>query len=277
MQKGDATVYLFGSLHILPMSIEWTTPEIKTAMESSGVFFFEAPADRDAQLLARDFILYNGVLPRGATLRQVLTHREYLIYSTILIRAGLKPELFERYRPWLASLVLGLAYLYPDKLAGLVGADDALIDYAQMNGKEVHYLESVEQQMSLLTRPNEASQIRELKRLIQSLPQTRVQSELLLDLWRTGDVDRLGMTISSYFRGYPGMEDALVGNRNRIWLSQIESLLGSGETTAMVTVGAAHMAGNKGLLALLCAEGYDVERVSAPGGTGSKVCAARTG
>src|SRR5262245_46219526 len=48
IEKGPHTVYLFGSLHILPDYIDWTAPEIDAAMKASEIFVFEVPVDEEA-------------------------------------------------------------------------------------------------------------------------------------------------------------------------------------------------------------------------------------
>jgi len=273
VENAGATVYLFGSLHILPEAIDWTTPEIDSAMASSDVFVFEVPTDEQAAASEKEFIVHSGLLPAGASLRNMLTRREYLIYSTVLLRAGLKPEQFARYRPWLASVILGLAYLHPDNIAQLGGADDELIEFARSHGKEVRYLETVGQQMTLLTGPSETSAVRSLKRLIRTLPETKAQSELLLGLWSAGDTERFGAQIESYFTGYTMSQDSLIGDRNQVWVLRIKEMLGQDGKTSLVTVGAAHMGGAHGLIALLCAEGFGVERVGMGGAQGMNACA----
>jgi uncharacterized protein YbaP (TraB family) len=272
IQKGKRPVYLFGSLHILPDTVDWTAPEIDAAMRASDIFVFEVPVNEGTATLQRQYVMQNGLIPRGGSLRRLLTRREYLIYSAILIRAGLKPVLFEHYRPWLASIILGLAYLHPDNIASLTGADDMLIDYARNNRKEMRYLETVDQQMALLNGANEITQVLSLKHLIQTLPRTRIQSQELFDSWTAGDADRLGGLIEGYFKGYESVQDKLIGNRNRVWMAKIKELVEAGDKTAMVTVGAAHISGEQGLLALLCAEGYDVRRISVSGGPDASVC-----
>jgi uncharacterized protein YbaP (TraB family) len=272
VENAGATVYLFGSLHILPNTIDWTTPEIDAAMAGSDVFVFEVPIDEQAVAAEKDFVIHYGLLSGPSNLRNVLTRREYLIYSTVLLRAGLKPEQFARYRPWLASVILGLAYLHPDNIAELSGADDLLIDYAHTHGKEVRYLETVEEQMTLLTGPSDVAGVLSLKRLIRTLPQTRAQSQQLLDLWSAGDAERLGRQVDSYFTGYTMSEDSLIGNRNRDWVARIKEMLSESGKTSMVTVGAAHIGGAHGLIALLCSEGYEVDRLGMSGAPGTNAC-----
>jgi uncharacterized protein YbaP (TraB family) len=48
----------------------------------------------------------------------------------------------------------------------------------------------------------------------------------------------------------------------------IKESLARGNSTAMMTVGIAHIGGRTGLVALLCSEGYKVERV----GTNEDAC-----
>jgi len=62
------------------------------------------------------------------------------------------------------------------------------------------------------------------------------------------------------FRDFPTMTERLSGQRNRNWIPKIESYLDSGQTY-FVVVGAAHMVGPEGLLALLKARGYKIEQL----------------
>jgi uncharacterized protein YbaP (TraB family) len=272
IEKEGATVFLFGSLHILPETLKWITPEIDAAMAASDVFVFEVPTDEGAAAAEKEFIIKYGLLPEGASLRNVLTSREFLIYSTVLRRAGLKPEQFARYRPWLAAVILGLAYMNPKSITDISGADNDLIDYANAHGKQIRYLETPASQMALLTGNGDVSAILSLKRLIRTLPTTKTQSQQLLDLWSAGDADSIATRIDSYFTGYTMSKDALVGNRNREWLAPINELLNQSGKTSMVTVGAAHIGGLNGLIPLLCAEGHEVERVGRDGAANTPAC-----
>jgi uncharacterized protein YbaP (TraB family) len=66
-------------------------------------------------------------------------------------------------------------------------------------------------------------------------------------------------------------QDLLISNRNRAWVPSVAELLQSGKT-AMVTVGAAHIGGPKGLISLLCAAGHDVERIGMNGTPDTESC-----
>lgn len=275
IRDGNSTVYVFGSLHILPQSFQWRAREIEDAIASTDIFMFEVPVDDEATSRQKDFIVKNGLLPRGASLRKVLNRIEYETYSRILLGAGLKPEHFTRYRPWLAAVVVGLAYVHHRDLTTLSGVDDEIIDYAQTEGKELRYLETVEDQMKLLVMGDDLDQIRALKRQLVSLPKAALHTDDLVQTWARGDMDRFASLIEQDFAGHVEAQDLLISNRNRAWVPAVGELMQSGKT-AMVTVGAAHIGGPKGLISLLCAAGHDVERVGMNGAPDTSSCGANS-
>lgn len=275
IRDADSMVYIFGSLHILPQSFKWRAPEIDDAIASSDVFVFEVPVDGEASARQKEFIVKNGLLPRGASLRKVLNRIEYETYSRVLLGAGLKPEHFARYRPWLAAVVVGLAYVHRRDISTLTGVDDEIIEHAQSGGKELRYLETVEDQMKLLVMGDDVDQIRALKRQLISLPRAAAHTEDLVQTWAQGDTERFANMIERDFAGHVEAQDLLISNRNRAWVPAVAELLASGKT-AMVTVGAAHIGGPKGLISLLCAAGHDVERVGMNGASDTESCGANS-
>lgn len=270
--RGESTLYVLGSLHIVPPGFQWQAPEVEAAIHAADTFVFEVPVDDEAMQHQKEFILRNGILPSGTSLRAVLSPIEFQTYSRILFEAGLRPEQYIRYRPWLAAVVVGLAYLHRRDIANLRGVDDDIIDYAESQGKELRYLESIEDQMRLLMVGDDLSQVRQLKRMIGVLPRTRSRSEDLLSTWASGDSKRFDAMIDADFAGHPEARELLISKRNRAWLGSVKSLLAGTGKTAMVTVGAAHLGGPDGLISLLCKDGYEVQRVGANGDPDTRAC-----
>jgi hypothetical protein len=197
VRSGGSTVYIFGSLHILPPSFKWRTPQIESAIAASDIFVFEVPVDDAATARQKEFIVKNGLLPRGASLRKVLNRIEFDTYSRVLLGAGLKPEHFTRYRPWLAAVVVGLAYVHRRDLTTLRGVDDEIIEQAVSGGKELRYLEAVEDQMKLLVMGDDLAQVRALKRQLVSLPKAAAHTEDLVQTWARGDTQRFSTMMLS--------------------------------------------------------------------------------
>ena len=273
VKHGSSTLYLFGSLHILPDGYAWRTPAINAALDESDLFIFEVPVDEAALRDEKEYIIQNGILPRRQSLRTLLTPTEFETYSAVLRRAGLRPEQFERYRPWLAAVMVGLAYLHRTDLASLKGADDELMDYARDHGHQLLYLESMKEQMDLLTSGDERGHLRALKNLIVRLPSSREEEKLLLETWAKGDVSRFTAILEAYFKDRPEAQELLINRRNRNWIASFKQFLGRDGATAMVTVGAAHIGGSNGLVALLCREGYEVSLLTSANSAGESACA----
>jgi hypothetical protein len=79
--------------------------------------------------------------------------------------------------------------------------------------------------------------------------------------WRTGDAEAIErLMVDELMAKTPVSGKLLNEDRNRRWIPQIEALLSGGEDT-LVIVGALHLVGDVGLVELLRARGYSVERV----------------
>jgi uncharacterized protein YbaP (TraB family) len=263
VKHGTSTLYLFGSLHVLPDGYAWRTPQIDAALDASDLFIFEVPVDEAALKDEKDYIIQNGILPRRQTLRGMLSANEFETYSAVLRRAGLRPEQFVRYRPWLAAVMVGLAYLHREDLASLKGADDELMTYAREHGRPLLYLESMREQMELLTSGDERGHLKALKNLIVQLPRSRDEEKQLRDTWAKGDVAHFTALLDAYFKDRPEAQEMLINRRNRNWLTSFKQYLERPDSTTMVTVGAAHIGGTNGLVAMLCRNGYEVQRLNA--------------
>jgi uncharacterized protein YbaP (TraB family) len=78
--------------------------------------------------------------------------------------------------------------------------------------------------------------------------------------WRRGDVDTIARETKKSYADFPAFADRVVDARNRNWIPEIERYLQSGHTY-FVVVGAAHLGGPNGLLALLRARGYQLAQL----------------
>ena len=82
----------------------------------------------------------------------------------------------------------------------------------------------------------------------------------IMTAWRRGDVDALAGIMYSSFREMPSFAERLLETRNRKWIPKIEGYLRSGKTY-FVVVGAGHLGGRSGVLALLREKGYEVSQL----------------
>jgi uncharacterized protein YbaP (TraB family) len=87
--------------------------------------------------------------------------------------------------------------------------------------------------------------------------------ERLLESWKSGDADgmeQMLMRIMKEDRRLLPIYEIIYYERNRNMSSRIEGLLGT-KDTYFVTVGAAHMIGEEGIVEILRKKGYPVEQL----------------
>jgi uncharacterized protein YbaP (TraB family) len=136
------------------------------------------------------------------------------------------------------------------------GVDRAVL--AAAPGKRVVELEGATAQLSIFDRLPEAEQ-RDLLGAVLSDTGALDDEADLVDTWCKGDMARIEAETRTGLLADPELRAALFTGRNRRWVTRIAAEMRSGHRP-FVAVGAAHMVGPDGLVALLQAAGYRVTR-----------------
>lgn len=251
-KKDSKTSYLFGTMHLGTDAETELHPMVFERLDAARVVVFEANAfDVDP------FAAVNlAMLKPGESVRDKLSPGRWKI---LVDRVGgiLMPEsTLERFKPWmLVTLVM------QDMLPKTEPMDMTLYERAKEAKKEIVFLESLEEQVKMVDASMDA------KLLDDTLGELPLAEKMLLDLataYRAGDLPKLsGLTFDpEEMKKHPAMFETLLYERNRRWAPKIGPLFQKGEV--FVAVGAAHLLGDKSVLALLTKQGYDIERVEKP-------------
>jgi uncharacterized protein YbaP (TraB family) len=99
--------------------------------------------------------------------------------------------------------------------------------------------------------------------LAETLKELDTQQTAMLTLanaWKAGDAPRVERLVLQDLRSEPRVYQRMLVDRNRDWLPKLEALFAR-RGRAFVVVGAAHLIGPDGLLAMLRARGYTVEQM----------------
>jgi uncharacterized protein len=127
-------------------------------------------------------------------------------------------------------------------------------------GKTLRFLETPDEQLDLLARTLDAKAVAALAMRLEALPGVL---QRMTTAYRAGDVRALEALLADpEARLALGSEQArvLLGARNERWLPVVEQMAAEGG--GFLAVGAGHLPGMDGLVALLRARGYQVTRVS---------------
>lgn len=252
------TAYLFGSIHILPPEVDWRTKEVEGAIAKSDAFVFELKMDEAFKARLQDYIQTRGMLPTGRHLRDMLSPDARKEFDAQTAALGISPAVLDRMRPWLAALTLELAGIGKQNYAASAGVDMQLQAEAAREGKPVTGLETLDTQMALLAPSDPKVELQDFEASLKSSAGAGGdEMGPLLDAWIHGDAARIARLTAKELAPYPKAKKALLDDRNRAWAEAIVRLLDAPKTY-FITVGAGHLAGPKGVPALLRARGLSV-------------------
>jgi uncharacterized protein YbaP (TraB family) len=164
------------------------------------------------------------------------------------------------FRPWYAGLTLSLAPLKKAGYDPASGVEITLKARAEAAGKPIHGFETIEKQVLILANLPQDIQLEFLRSTLKDYDEATTELDAMVDAWSSGDVARLDQVTNRDMKAEaPDIYKALLTDRNAGFADQIQTLL-AGSGTAFVAVGAAHLAGDDSVQAMLEARGIAVER-----------------
>jgi uncharacterized protein YbaP (TraB family) len=258
--RGEGTVYLVGSVHLLTKDYYPLSSVLEAAFKESDLLVEEVDL---AEMTAPDnqlTILMRGMLPAGQSLEAVVSPATFALVSRRVADLGMPVEPLKRFKPWMLALtLLSLEWLKagfdPD-----LGLDKHFYDRARTEGKAVQGLETLDFQISRFDEMTPNEQDRLLMQTLKELDTQRTSVTALADAWKAGDSSTIERIVLQDVRQEPQMYQRLLVDRNRNWLPKIEALFAR-RGRAFVVVGAAHLVGTDGLISMLRARGYTVEQL----------------
>jgi uncharacterized protein YbaP (TraB family) len=252
-----ATVYLFGTVHVLPKSISWMDPKIEKALAASSELWTEADVSDLHE--AVDAIRHYGIASPGDTER--LLPAEYRQrYVRQIAQTAVPAVIFDHAQPWLAEILLSTGAMQRAG-ANQMGVDMTLLGYAHDHKLVTPTFETVDQQFAMLSDMPREAQISSLEDAIDEFDQAGPIFSKLVDAWQSGDEDKLDKLINQTMKAKnEEVWTEIILRRNERFADKIgDRLQGSG--TAFVAVGAGHLCGSDGIPQLLERRGFTVTRV----------------
>lgn len=261
--RGDAEVWLLGSVHVGAEDFYPLDPRIEAAFASADTLACEIDLTDPAKAAKASLLaMQKGSYPAGETLREHVGEEIWQALATQVEAQGLPLSMFERFKPSMAAIMLAMMEMQRAGLDPDQGIDRHLLTRARQDSLPVVDLETVEQQIDAIF--GHDAGVEELI-LTESLAQSgeemrRILTEMVV-AWRAGDTAALEALISEQWLDDPrlvGFHEAILGTRNRQMAQTIDRRAGAGAATWFVVVGAAHLVGDDGVPALLAAQGWQV-------------------
>jgi len=247
-----ATIVLFGSIHLLPATVDWRPPALDAALAQADEVWFELPINADSDNEAR------GVLPANAHLNDMLTAdgRARLAKAAALL--GCVPEALDRMQPWMAELTLSVAEDSKSGATAYNGVEDQVQAITPLTAKRQAF-ETAKQQIGFLAGAPVRDQLASLDWTMGEITDDPTSYDRVVDEWMAGDVAALKAdALDPLARISPALYDRLILERNRRWAKRLAARLRR-PGSVVVVVGVGHLVGPEGLPALLRARGIEVD------------------
>lgn len=258
--RGGGAVYLVGSVHLLSKDFYPLNAAIESAYKDSDLLVEEVDLAEMLDPGSQLGFLSRGMLPSTTPLDKVISPTTYALVVKRAGDMGLPVEPFKLLKPWMVALMLVQGEWQKAGFDPELGLDKHFYDQARADGKKTQGLETAEYQISRLDDMPMDQQERLLSESLKDLDSEKANMSRLVESWRTGDAASVERIVLSELKQEPALYQRLLVERNRNWLPQIEALFAR-PRHAMVVVGAAHLVGPDGLLAMLKAKGYTVEQL----------------
>jgi hypothetical protein len=260
VKDADTTIYLFGTVHLLPRDASWHDAALDRAMADSRTLYIELTDDDPANMAA--LVLRYGMdatHPLSSQLSQSEAHRLDLLAKKLGVPGGM--QTLNVMRPWLAALTLAVTPLLKAGLDPEHGVDKQLKAQMSAAGKPVLGLETAEQQIRFLADMPRSVELALLRSTMRDADKGSILLTELIDAWKAGDVDAIARIGNDDMRQRePKLYQLLLVQRNQAWATKIATMLQQ-PGTVFIAVGAAHLAGPDSVQAQLKQMGLPVERL----------------
>ena len=259
VQSGSNVMYLAGSVHALTNDAYPLNPAYQRAFDASGALVEEIDLAEADPLSGGLGLLAKGMYTDGRTFSSVVSRDTATQVAQRLKNTPLALEMIQPMKPWMVMLMLEALGAQAAGLDPELGLDKHFYNLATMGGKSVIGLETAESQIDRFDKMQDAMQEQMLKSELAEMDTERTSLRALLAAWQTGDAAAIETMLLSAFSSNPTAYASLITERNRNWMPQLEACL-KRASPCFVVVGAAHIVGPQGLLAMLQARGYRVEQ-----------------
>jgi hypothetical protein len=253
----DTTIYLFGTVHVLPSDLKWRTARFDQTVGQAKELVLEINDQGDKAAIGQLYkrLAFSPGLPPVLD-RVPADKREAL--AAAIEKAGLKPAQLDSMETWAVAVTLG-ASMY----AGMGASADNGVENqlrASFKDRPIEGLETTEQQLGYFDVMPEDTQRKLLVSMVDDMENATTDFRKMVTAWSSGDTGAIARTFDDELKKAPEIAKVLIDQRNANWVEWLKHRLDQ-PGTVMVAVGAGHLAGKGSVIDLLQKQGLKVERV----------------
>lgn len=255
IQWPDRELWLLGTIHLAAQSSTELTTKAKQAISNSDRLWMEMTSE---ELNRSSDLLFQQGLHDYPYLKEKLSPALWNELAAMSARVGLAPTVIQRMEPWLVEYIVLVLWLKHEGFDSQQGIDYQVMRFAAVEAVLIDGLETAEEQVAVLSqaRSNISAEAHIAEVLHQLTDIADELAELELD-WQKGDLESIWAKVTEQMPAYT--QHILLVERNQNWLRKVRAELKENEQHFMA-VGAAHLPGEQGMLALFERSGAKVTK-----------------
>lgn len=253
--------YLYGTMHTNNARVLQYPAKVDEAINDCKAFAMEL----DPKEMTNPALLKQMMMGKGQSLEKLLPPQDYrLLDSLILAKTGMSLQVFDNMSPIIITAMLEEFVIGEtdgsEKATSLSDYLDVhLHDKAKKKGKQIIGIETVAEQMNALNVLSYKEQAEMLSdELHYYMEEDTAAADNMMQFYISGQLDSLAQESKEY-QMPPKMVKALITDRNKRMANRIAEFIVKQPTFS--AIGALHLAGEEGVVALLRKKGFTVEPV----------------
>jgi uncharacterized protein YbaP (TraB family) len=258
--SGNNVVYLLGSVHLGTKSMYPLAREIEEAFDRATAMAVEIDINRVDMRKTEAAILKLGIYPDGETLWKHISPETRKLLEEFCAAYKLDTERFVAMKPWLVTMSMAMVPLLKNGMDLSLGIDKYFLDKAK-GKKRIVEIESTEEQFKMFASFPDDVQEKILAGALKDPGDAQAKAKRMENAWIAGDAAEIDRITTEKASAPAEVERAMLQDRNPRMADAAEQLLKSKEI-GFVVVGAAHLVGKDGVVAILERRGYRVEQVT---------------
>ena len=260
VSDADTTVYLFGTIHLLPQNYHWRTPGLEKAVDSSQELMVETIVDEKNPQALVSTLMQLALSPGLPPIAERVPVAKRAALDAAIAKSGVPRAAYDRMDTWAAAFMLLGNQFRAMGLKNGEGVEPVLKSAFKKEGKPVGELETNAEQLGFFDTLPEKAQRALLQGAIDTPADTKTQFDGMLSAWKRGDVNAIARTFNHDRASSPELREALLKRRNANWTRWIEQRMQK-PGSVMIAVGAGHLAGRDSVVDLLQRNGLHVRRI----------------
>lgn len=246
--------YIFGTFHMMCKDQFHISQPMEDALSSCKKYYGELDMD-DPNMPAN--MMEFAKLKDGKTIDSYFEPNDFAAFDKKYQSVtGMSLMLLKQYKPF-----LGMSFLILKTVpcTATVQPETELMHLAQQKQIEVLGLETIEQQLTLLNKEPIDSQLAAMRKMVNNFDSSKQMMNEMIQIYLKKDVNALYQFMKE--KGVDdNFESTMLIKRNKNWVPKMKKAMK--ESPSFFAVGAGHLGGKSGVLALLRKKGYQVEPIN---------------